>query len=148
MTDFGIGISIHAPPQLVFVVLCDVERWPEWTASTTNVKRVDSGPFREGSRALIRQPKLRPAEWTVTALEEGRGFTWLTSIPGMQVTAEHRVVAEGDGSRVTLSLKFSGLLGSLVAWFYRDLNRRYLSLEAEGLRTRCESRDPARTLLL
>jgi hypothetical protein len=35
-----------------------------------------------------------------------------------------------------LSVRFAGLLGGLVARFTRELNERYLSLEAQGLRQR------------
>jgi hypothetical protein len=87
----------------------------------------------------VRQPKLLPAVWKVTELDKKGSFTWTTRSPGVQIKAGHLVEAEGAGSRVTLSLHFSGLLGSLVARVYRGLNQRYLATEAEGLRKRCES---------
>jgi hypothetical protein len=42
--------------------------------------------------------------------------------------------------RVTLSLQISGLLGPLVARFYHRLNKRFLAIEAKGLKDRSESR--------
>jgi uncharacterized protein YndB with AHSA1/START domain len=39
-------------------------------------------------------------------------------------------------TRVTLSVRFEGLVASLVSRLTRDLNRRYLELEAAGLRAR------------
>jgi hypothetical protein len=79
-----------------------------------------------------------PAVWQVTELEERRNFTWVTRSPGVEVKGEHLVEGNGAGSRVTLSLQFSGLLGPLMARLYRNLNQRYLATEAEGLRKRCE----------
>ena len=52
--------------------------------------------------------------------------------------ARHSVEASEGGSRATLSLQFSGLLGPLVARLTRGLNERYLALEVRGLRTRSE----------
>jgi hypothetical protein len=135
-----ISIDIAAAPADVFAVLCDVESWPEWTASVTSVKRMEGGPFGPGSRALVRQPRLRPAVWQVTAFVDGRRFTWATVNPGVRTDGDHVIEPVGTGSRVTLSLRFSGFLAPLVGRIYRGLSRRYLSLEAQGLKARCESR--------
>ena len=56
--------------------------------------------------------------------------------PGGRAIAEHGVEPVERGSRVTLSVRFEGLLASLVSRLTRDLNRRYLELEAAGLRAR------------
>ncbi len=138
MTHFSITVDIHAPPDQVWVVMSDVERWPGWTPTVTSIQRVDRGPLAVGSRAHIRQPKLPPAVWQVTELDEGKGFTWVTRSPGVRVTARHWVEADGGGSRATLSIQYAGVLGPLVARLTRGLNERYLALEARGLRQRSE----------
>jgi uncharacterized protein YndB with AHSA1/START domain len=136
MTDFSINVDIAAPPERVWSVMADVERWPEWTPTVTRIERLDQGPLAVGSRARIRQPKLPVAIWEVTELREGRGFTWVTRSPGVRVVATHGVERVGQGTRATLSVEFSGLLGGLVARLTRGLNHRYLALEAQGLRER------------
>lgn len=138
MTQFSITVDIHAPPDRVWAVMSDIERWPEWTPTVASTQRVDRGPLAVGSRARIRQPKLPPAVWQVTELDEGKGFTWVTRSPGVRVTARHWVEANGGGSRATLSIQYAGVLGPLVARLTRGLNERYLALEARGLRQRSE----------
>jgi uncharacterized membrane protein len=138
MTDFSITVDIQAPSQQVVAVLTDVERWPEWTPTVTSVHRIDGGRFAVGSRARVRQPKLVPAVWQVTELDERKGFTWVMRSPGVQVTARHDIEEYGLGSKVTLSLHFSGFLGPLAARYYRKLNERYLATEAKGLKERSE----------
>ncbi len=141
--NFNITVEIQASPQTVWGVLREIERWREWTPTVTSIRCLDDGPLAVGSRARIRQPKLPPADWRVTELEEGRSFTWVTGSPGVRVTARHWVDPHASGSRATLSLTFAGLLGPLVGRLARALNERYLRLEADGLKTRSEERQRA-----
>lgn len=109
-------------------------------ATVLDAKRLDSGPFTVGSRTRVLQPKLRPAVWQVTELDEARGlFTWVTHSPGVVVTGRHRVEAAGNGSRATLSIEFSGWLGPLIARLVRKLNEQYVTTEAQSLKKRCEN---------
>jgi carbon monoxide dehydrogenase subunit G len=141
MTDFSIQIEVQAPPARVWDIMRDVERWPEWTPTVTSIRLIDRGPLTVGTRAIVRQPKLPPAKWRVTELDEGRRrFTWVSSGPGVRVIARHSVEALGEGSRATLSLRFAGVLAGLLACLTRGLNDRYLALEAKGLKQRSESR--------
>jgi hypothetical protein len=71
--EYLISADIDAPPDVVWAVMSDGERWHEWTASVTSVRLLDSGPLRIGSRALIRQPRFPPAVWKVTAPSPGAG---------------------------------------------------------------------------
>ena len=71
MKSFSTTIEIKAPPQRVWAVLADIEGWPDWTASVTSVERFESGPLIVGTRARLRQPKLRPAIWEITKIEKG-----------------------------------------------------------------------------
>ena len=137
MLDFRIDVAINAPPDSVWAVMRDIERWPEWTPTVRKIRRLDRGSLAVGSRAVIWQPKLPPAKWKVTELDDARrSFTWETLGPGMRLQARHSVEGTGNTSRATLSIQFSGLLGPLFARITRDLNDRYLALEANGLKER------------
>jgi len=112
-TRFKITVEIPAPSPLVWSVLADVERWPEWTASITRVKRLSLGPFQVGSRVRIHQPKLPPAFWCVAELNPAASFTWVSRAPGMRVTARHKAEEISVRTRVTLSIHYAGWLGTL-----------------------------------
>lgn len=115
---FSITTEVDAPPDVVFAGLSEVERWPEWTPTVTRVERLgDAGaPLALGGRLRIVQPRVPPADWTVTALEPGRGFRLVSRSPGATVEASHRAEPEADNhSRVTLSVTFSGFLGGSSA---------------------------------
>ena len=144
--DIEQTIDIAAPPEQVWSVMSDVERWPQWTASVKSVERLDAGPFAVGSRARVRQPRLPTAVWTVTALEPGRSFTWRNASPGVTSVAVHTVeAAGGDRSRVTLGVDWSGPLAPLLRLIYGGLSRRYVAMEAHGLKQRCEASLPVKT---
>jgi len=140
MTDFQIHVQIDRAPALVWSVMCDVENWPQWTPTVKSIRRFDHGPLTVGSCAVVRQPKLPPAKWRVTELDESaRNFTWVNWAPGVRVIARHQVEPSNGGSQVVLSLRFAGLFSGLLARITRGLNDRYLALEAEGLKRYCES---------
>jgi uncharacterized membrane protein len=135
---FEDSIAIAAPAATVWGIYSDVEHWPEWTESVTSVELLDPGPLRVGSRARIRQPRLPVAEWTVTEIDEGRSFTWVARGPGVRTTGTHVVEPDGEGARATAILDQGGPLGPLVGFLSKGLTKRYLAMEAAGLKARSE----------
>ncbi|HEX5543098.1 MAG TPA: SRPBCC family protein [Micromonospora sp.] len=133
-----VSTEIAAPPEQVWAVLSDVERMPEWTASMTRVRRLDEGPLAVGSTVRVEQPRLRPATWRVTQYDPGRSFTWQSTSGGVTTVASHELVSHGDAVRVTLIVQQTGLLAALVGLLAGSLTRRYIVMEAEGLKRRCE----------
>jgi uncharacterized membrane protein len=147
-TNFSRTVAIPAPLPLVWSVMANVERWPEWTASISRVRFLSPLPLQVGSRIRIHQPKLPPAVWRVTELLPGASFTWISRAPGMRVTARHVAQPFAAGTRVTLSIQYAGFLGALFARWTAHLNEHYLNMEAEGLKMHCTqllaNSDPAR----
>ena len=135
----SISIDIDAPPQRVFEVMVDVRRWHEWTPSITSIALANGGELAVGTRAMIRQPKLPPALWTVSRIVPGRGFEWVNRAPGLRVTGHHFAEPAGHGSRATLALSYDGIFGGLLAWITAGITKRYLRMEAHGLKARSEN---------
>jgi len=141
MRTFSTQIDIAASPERVWAIMSDVERWREWTASISSIRRLDGRPFGQGSRVLIRQPRLPPNYSTVTEFEPPRSFTWVSRSPGVVAAARHVIEPAGDGSRVTLSVHFGGMLGWFVARLVKGLTERYIRMEAEGLKRSSETQN-------
>jgi hypothetical protein len=137
--NFDISVDIAAPPDTVWAVISDVERWHEWTPSVRMIRLLDKRPLTVGTRLFIRQPRFPPAVWKVRRIEPGRSFVSETGGPGLRVLAHHSIEPVGDGSRATLRLEYSGMLGTLLARLTRGITGRYLEYEATGLRRRSES---------
>ena len=75
----------------------------------------------------------------VTRIEPGKGFDWVTRVPGLVVTGGHWIEPIAIGSRVTVSIRLEGLLSPIVSWLARKLNASYLDLEARSLKAYCEA---------
>jgi uncharacterized protein YndB with AHSA1/START domain len=133
-------ITIDAPPEIVWSVYTDVEQWALWTASVTAARLHPSEPLQLGTAASIKQPWLPRVVWTVVELEPGRSWTWQNRSPGADTVAHHTVTPRPDGRvHVALSIDQRGVVGRPIGWLLRPLTRRYLRLEAQGLRRRSET---------
>jgi hypothetical protein len=118
-----------------WTALVDVTSWPQWTTSITAVRRLDDGPLRVGSRARVKQPGFPWLVWEVSDLREGEEFTWVTSGPGSRTVGRHVVRRNDDGStHITLELDQTGPLGVLVGVLIAGKTKRFLGLEAAGLK--------------
>lgn len=139
------AITIDADPATVWAVYSDVARWPEWTASVTTADVDPPGPLAMASRAIIKQPTFPRVLWTVIELEPGCSWTWANHAPGAHTVAGHRLTPLDDGrTRVDLWIDQRGVMGRPIGWLVRRTTRRYLRMEAEGLRRRSEQAAEAR----
>ena len=132
-------VTIAAPPDLVWSVLVDVERWPERIPTVDAVERLDAGPLAVGSRTRLQQPRLSTAVWTVTELTDGSSYTWESRSPGVTVTATHVVESHPEGSRLNLALTVSGPLSGIGWLMTRSLTKRYVATEAASIKRAAET---------
>jgi len=138
MAEYQYSIDIEAPPEVVWTVLTDVGRWPDWHAAVSEAKLLNSDVLGLRSEALLRQPRLRAARWIVDDLRPGSLFAWTSTAPGVTSRGSHEVRGTATGSHVNLIFTQSGPLAFLAHLFYGKLIRAYVRLEAEGLKRRAE----------
>ncbi len=149
-------VTIEAPIEAVWACFIDVERWPEWTASVTSLNWVD-GPsggaefempvegsaMHVGAAVRIKQPRFPRLTWTVTSIQPGVAWTWVARSPGAITSATHELTRLTPSStRVEQSIEHGGIVGVLVGRLTARLTRRYLAMEAAGLKTRVEGSAP------
>jgi len=139
MRSVQVAIDISAPAERVWQAVADIASWPRWTPSTTDVKRLDTGPLQVGSRARVRQPGLPALVWEVTELNESSAFTWITRIPGVLTTARHDISETEGGSRLTLTLTWNGPLAGVVAALNAKRARHSMTQEANGHKAASEA---------
>jgi uncharacterized membrane protein len=135
------SIEIDAPAGLVWDVFADVERWAEWTASIDRIVALDGPGIAVGKRFAIKQPRFPKLVWEVTEVAEGVSWTWRQRSPGGTTLATHEVVPLDDGrTLVRQRIDQRGPVGAAVGLLSRRLTRRYMELEAQGLKARSEER--------
>jgi uncharacterized membrane protein len=132
--------SAHASTSQAWTALAEVTSLPRWTRSMTSVEPLDGADLRTGNRYRIRQPGLPALVWRVTEVRDGQSFVWEAHAPGVHTVAFHRLAANPDGStRITIGIEQSGPLAGLVRAFTSGRTRRYLEMEAAGLKAASEN---------
>ena len=132
-------VEIEADAAAVWAVFTDVGRWPEWTASVTKATGLDSPGIDVGNRFAIRQPRLPRLVWEVTEVTPGRSWAWRSHSFAAESIATHELAPAVPGrTLVRQRLELRGALGILTVVLRRRLMRRYLDMEAAGLKHRVE----------
>ena len=137
---FEESIDIDAEQERVWDVLSDLEAWPRRIETVDVVELLTPAPVAQGSRILLKQPKLPEGTWDITVWDAPSYFEWRQESGGVTSVAGHRVEAlERGRSRLTLSLDMRGPLMPIIGLFYRGLVTRYMSIEAQGMKLAAES---------
>lgn len=140
MAKFSTSLTINASQEVIWNVLSDVTRWNEWTPTVQKVEVLDTPELKLNNRYKVYQPKLQPAEWTVTVLESPSSFTWESKAPGMHMVAEHILTSKGaNQTKLTLTFAFNGWLGNLTGKMYGKMTAEYIDTEAQSLKKKVET---------
>ena len=59
--EHRVTTAVSAPPEQIWPLFVDIERWPEMTESISEVRRLGSGPLRVGSEAIVKPLCVRRA---------------------------------------------------------------------------------------
>jgi hypothetical protein len=129
----------------VWATIVDVERWPAWASQFKRLERLDTGPLGRNSRVRVRPNGMPAAVWHVIDYEEGRSFTWASSLaPGVLITGGHVVTSDGTGTNAEFSLEASGALGTLLnPLLRRTVFSRNTRSATQGLKRYIEERGSA-----
>jgi uncharacterized membrane protein len=131
--------GIDAPPDIVWKVTTDLERWPEWTPTVRSVRRLDEGPVRIGAASILSQPGMPRARWVVTRFEPGTLFEWESNGALMKFTGTHTITSREGGTVNSLRLEIGGALGGVLFMLAGGRLLESLQRENAGLKARCES---------
>ena len=98
--------DLAVPAEVMWELLVDVRRWPEWGPSLRNATLVTSR-LELGSSGSVRTVIGLELPFEVTRFEEGRSWSW--NVAGIPAT-DHVVEARGtDASRVAFGVPWFAL---------------------------------------
>jgi hypothetical protein len=133
-------IDTQVNAERAWAAVAAVTTYPQWTDSMTAIEPLDGPELRVGHRFRIRQPGLPVVVWRVSEVDDGTAFSWQADSPGVHTVAYHRVAAlPGGGARITIGIRQQGVLAGLIAALTAAKTRRYLTLEAAGLKAAAEA---------
>jgi len=124
--------STPATLERVWAVLSDVDNWPRVLPTFDSVSRV-GGDARGGvgARFEVKQPGLAKAVYEITEWQSGRSFTWVSAASGVRTTASHRLEAEANGTRLILTVVWSGPLAWLARLLFGRKSSKMVQQEAD-----------------
>lgn len=131
-------IFIATTPERLWTITADVERWPATTPTISSVVLQDS-PIELGSRALVTQPRLRPATWTVTVFDAPTDFAWQRRLLGTVMTGSHRILSVEGGVLNVLSIELEGALGAVLGMLLKRSLLKTIRTENLGFRRFAEA---------
>jgi hypothetical protein len=137
--DYTHTVRAAADQEHTWSALAAVTTYPQWTTSMTTVTAIDGEHLREGRRYRIRQPGFPPVVWRVTKLVDGVSYEWEARSPGLHTVAFHRLTPDADGTTITIGVRQSGALAGLLGVLTGSRTKRYLALEAAGLKAAAEA---------
>jgi hypothetical protein len=133
-------VRTTADPSRAWQAMAAVTSYPQWTESMTAVAGLDGPELAVGHRFRIRQPGFPAVVWRVTQVRDGETFTWESRSPGLHTVASHWLTTNDDGTtEITLRLRQTGALSAVMRLMTQAKTRRYMALEAAGLKAASES---------
>ena len=131
------------PAEPLWAVMSDVRSWPQWLDTINELTPLEPGrPEEVGAAYLVNQTGLPQARWIITDWRPGRGFTWETKAFGVVTTSTRQLEPVEGGTRIRLTLSWSGSLAKPVEWALRKITGEFIEHEALELEIRAgELRD-------
>jgi uncharacterized membrane protein len=137
---YEVTVEADASMEKTWNAVADVEQWPLWTESMTEVHWLDDGSLTVGGRATVKQPRIPPIVWEVSEVEPGKSFVWHSSLIGAKNTGSHELAQLSPSkTAITLKIEMSGVLSGLFALMGWSRSKRYIRMEADGLKRFAEA---------
>lgn len=133
-------IEVAAPPEVVWEVLTEFDRWPEWNPDVKSMSY--EGPLAPGS---VFRWKAGPGTIvsTLESVDPPRGVSWRGRTMSVRALHEWSLEPREGGTRVETEESFSGLLARLMRGSLQKTLDRTLEQGLEHLKREAERRAAA-----
>jgi len=137
---FEYAIEIPKAPALVFAVLDDVARTPEWFTRCTHVEKLEPGANSVGTRLRYtvrqREPMTGTMEGSIAAYARDEHIAFRLSDKMFDVTIDFKLTVSGSGTRLAhqLDIVSHSLVGRLVQPLIRRVLPKQVAVDLAKLR--------------
>ena len=141
---FEIDRTIAAPPEKVFRLATDPERFGEWMQGLVRLERATAGPLKSGSRWRETRKVMgseATEEFEVTALEPPRRFDlYVDGTKGSNRKGEyrfrHRFEPAAGGTRVVMSAEITklGWMGTVFGFLFVAIFRKIIGKDFDAMK--------------
>lgn len=132
------SLETSAPPDRVWQVWSDVNRWPDWNPDM-KASHID-GPLKLGATGNIDTRSGGKHDVVVTHFEQGRSFELeSTALPGTKMGIRATISPSGSGSRITQGFEPRGLLAPIVGPMMGGAILKTFNAVLGGLKQKVES---------
>lgn len=139
MKSFSATIQVQAQPSVLWSILVDAPRYPEWDPGMDRIE----GTIAPGHslKVFTKQSPGRAFPVTVERFEPDRGMVWAGGLPlGMfRGVRTFELVPKDGGTEFRLNEVFSGWMSPLITRGIPDLNPVFAAFAA-ALKQRAEAR--------
>jgi hypothetical protein len=122
-------LETTAPAADIWRIWTDVDRWPTWDIGLQQAAL--AGPFARSTRGTLVSDQGQKAKFIITAVDEGKSYTFRTQLPLGSLEITRSLTDENDTVQFTHVVRFRGLTGGLFA---RKLGKGYRKMLPEAMR--------------
>ena len=104
MPHFAHTLSVSAPPGVIFAILDDVSKTPQWLSRCTGIDKLDEGTNDVGTRLIYHYKDGRRTgsmDGQIIAREPDRHFAMKFTDKMMDVTVDFVAASDGVGTTLT-----------------------------------------------
>jgi len=131
-------LETKAPPDRVWRIWSDVNRWPEWNPDMKE-SRID-GALKLGATGTIDTRSGGKHDVVVTHFEDGHSFELeSTALPGTKMAIRATVTPSGSGSMISQGFEPRGLLAPIVGPMMGGTILKTFNSVLNGLKQKVES---------
>ncbi len=125
-----------APPEVVWALLARPDQWADWAPHVRGAWGLGDPEVRPGARGAARLLGVVPIPARITAVDEGRSWTWVVGAGPARVTMDHEAEPRPTGGTcVAVTLRAAAPVERLLELTYGPLVQRLVDRLA-GVATR------------
>lgn len=131
-------IVVKATPEQIFNLYENVSEWSSWDPDV-QYSTID-GEFKVGAKGKLKPTKGPEAKIEFTEVTKNKSFTTISKLPLCTISFFHKLAPSSEGTKVTHTVVFSGLLSSLFARLIGSGIKTGLPETMQGLRNAFEAK--------